>query len=540
MTIYALYGIIFKAASYNGRIVHFNMIIEYRKIKAFAVLYAVLPIIIFFIGWLNIVSTVLFTALAIAAVYFFLKNISDDDGFSKSITLSKKQLILIAVIAFVWCVAAGQGSLVHQTEDHMWRNAVLRDMISHKWPVTYDGGASILSYYITHWMLPAVIGKLVLFLSGSVYAANLAGQIALLLWSSAGIFIVFLLLSMITNVGSRPRVFMAIFLFVFFSGLDIIGILYNKNTGADHLEWWAGWFQYSSNMTCLYWVYNQTIVSWIMLMCIMNETKLKNFVLFALLVFPYGPFPFVGLAALCLFKVADSVVKAVREKRLPELIKDALSLQNIIIFAAIVPVYLLFYSSNAIVSGDGTGFRISENFVKAVSSGRFTEIWAYVRHYMWFFILEAGLYAAVILRRSKPSIELIGMIVALLVIPLFRIGTSADFAMRVSIPPLVYLCVRFIQLIMKELPNWGEGESFNDCMKHRKLLIAALLIYFVGTFTPRMEVRRELFATITTPYSEIINYHSTESLQDLTKDNFVAPNYKDSAFYKLMCKKKND
>ena len=37
--------------------------------------------------------------------------------------------------------------------------------------------------------------------------------------------------------------------------------------------------------------------------------------------------------------------------------------------------------------------------------------------------------------------------------------------------------------------------------------------------------------------SEIMDFYSNESLQSLSKENFTAANYKESAFYKLMCEK---
>lgn len=520
-----------------------DMKIKYKKLKLLVVLYAVIPMIIFFFGWLNIISRIVFIGLSIVAVYFFIRSNSDSDGKFASITLSRQHIIIIAVISFVWCFMAGQGSFVHQSSDHIIRNAILRDLIAKKWPVTYDDGTSLMSYYIAHWMLPAAIGKLILLITGSTFAGYLAGNIALLLWSSFGCFIILMLVAMITNTGKKQRIFIAIALFMFFSGLDIVGVLIKKNINAInasmHLEWWAGWFQYSSNMTCLYWVYNQTIVPWMILLCLMNEKTLKHAALIAVLAFPYGPFPFVGLVILCFLRFFDELYKSIRKKHVPDFLKTVFTPQNIIGLVAVAPVYMLYYTANAMVAGqmNNSGVRVLDAAVVAFSSDPSIPLMDFIRFYVLFIVLEAGVYMALILSRVKPNVPLIGMGVSLLFIPYIQIGQGTDFTMRASIPALVYICVTFIQVIMKELPRWGEYGSFSNCMKHKKFLIVALTIFMIGAVTPCLEIKREFLRTIITPYNQIMDYYTKESLQDLSKGNFVAQSYQDSNFYKYFCKK---
>lgn len=520
------------------------MKIGYDKIKTLAILYAVVPVMIFFIGWLNIISALIFIALSTCAIYFFLKNNSPEDGQFQSITLSKHQIIGIAAIAFIWCFAAGQGSFIHQSGDHIVRNAIFRDIISQKWPVAYHDGNSMLCYYIAHWMVPAVIGKFVLAVSGSAFAGYFVGNIALLLWSSFGCFIIFMLVAMLTNTGNKQRVFIAITMFIFFSGLDIVGALVRKDTGAVnggmHLEWWGIWYQFSSNMTCLYWVYNQTIVPWMLLLCLMNEKSLKNTALIAILILPYGPFPFVGTLVLCFVRFFEGLYKSIKNKSVPHFIEEVLTPQNLIGMVAIAPVYLLYYRANVIVAGEGTGFRLLYTVKQAFSSDESVPLGYFIRMYLSFILLEFGLYMAFILKRVKPDASLIGMGISLLFIPLFQLGTSYDFSMRVSIPALAYVCVTFIQVIMRELPDWGEYGSFNNCVRHKKFLVVALLVFALGAATPLIEIKRELFRTITTSYSEIMDYFTNESLQSFDNiDNFAAANYKESDFYRILSKKRD-
>ncbi len=527
------------------------MKIGYKNLKILAVLYAFVPIIIFYAGWLNIISAVIFIALSAAAIFFFIKNASHRDGKYKSITLTKTQIIVIAAISLIWCFMAGQGGFVHQSYDHLARNTIFKNIISQKWPVTYENENTMMCYYIAHWMFPAIFGKLALFISGSTRAAYIVGNVALLFWSSFGCFIVLLLVAMITNTGKKTMFFIAIFMFIFFSGLDIVGVLLTKKVNTItkdlHLEWWCKLrMQYSSNMTCLYWVFNQCIVPWIITLCIINETKLKNLALLAILSFPYGPFPFLGIVIICVCKAVHALCKAIKSKNLGMFFIDTFSLQNILGFLAVAPVYMLYYTANAIVASTGaaanagksgakTGFRIYDKYAEAFKNKNVSEIIYYAKWYAVFMILEIGLYAAVVLRRVKPNIVLIGTLISLLIIPVFQVGSGTDFCMRVSIPGLVYLCVNFIRVVIAEMPEWGEYGSFKNCMRHKKLLATALIIFIIGAVTPATEIKRELLGTVNTPYSEIMKHFDDEG--PIKGNNFTAKNYKNSKFYKYFCKK---
>lgn len=174
------------------------MKISYNRIRAAAVLYAVIPIIIFFFGWLSLLWAVIFSALLLAAGFFFLKNAGKRDGEKTNVVISVKMLIIIGVIAFLWCVFAGQGGFIHQSNDHAIRNAIFRDLIKKPWPVVYEGDM-LLSYYIAHWMPPALLAKLVYAVTGSVAAGYAAGNIFLLIWSSIGVYLALLLVVILTG-----------------------------------------------------------------------------------------------------------------------------------------------------------------------------------------------------------------------------------------------------------------------------------------------------------------------------------------------------
>lgn len=513
------------------------MTLHYKNIKLSAMIYAGIPIIIFMLGWLNIIYGILFSAVFIAGIIFLIKKSKDDDGEIKTLNLSKKKFLIIIAIAFAWCILAGQGGFVHQTSDHTIRNAIFYDLIIKPWPVTYNNGEALLSYYIAHWMVPSVFGKIVFFISGSYFAAYLVGNIALLLWSSFGVALVLLLFSMMANIGKKTYPIIAVICFVFFSGLDIVGSnILNGGVFSLHIEWWATYFQYSSNSTCLFWVYNQTIVTWLITLIIINEKKLKDLAVAGILIFPYGPFPFVGAFIICLIKVIERFVEEFKKHKFAQVIKETFSPQNIMVALSVAIVFIIYFMSNQIVanetnSGIDTGLRLHSDLIYGFLG--FSPLWNFIYRYISFIIFEFGLFVFIMRKGHKNDLLFWGITASLVVIPLIQMGTSNDFSMRVSIPGLVYICLMFLRYIfekMSTLPKKIDSKS----IKSQIGVIAAVLALFIGAITPTFEFYRETSLTIQQGIDYGNQYSSQESLENMNYgDNFTNEHYKDSAFYKI-------
>lgn len=524
------------------------MKVSYKKLRFFAAAYAAIPIVFFYIGWLIPIAAIIFSLLTATAFFFFLR--SSDDGEYSVVNISGRGIAIAAVIALVWCFIGGQGGFLHQTTDHNMRNAIFRDMIRFPWPVIYDGD-QILSYYIAQWIVPALFGKAVLSMTGSVNAAFMAGRIALLIWSSVGIFIALLLVSLITASNQKARIILSSLMLIFFSGLDIIGSLFYRNTTSFfHLEWWAGnnFAQFSSFTTCLFWVYNQFIVSLIITLCIVNEKSPVNFAFLGVLIFPYGPFPFIGIVMICIIKAIVFLAGNFRGKALFGGLKNIFSFQNIIsIFAVMLP-YALYYMSNAIISNDvnngngenvNVGFRFHGVLAGYISEGKISDAALFGVKYLLFMILEVGIYFAIIMiyhkKIQKKDITFILSSATLLFIPLFQVGLGFDFAMRVSMPAIIYIGVEFMRYMNSEIPEKGFFKNFRNLMKTNPLLICAVVVFCIGAFTAEREIER--------PFAETVFYGAGseaeyDSMNDVRfKSNFVAQNYELSLFYKFLMKK---
>lgn len=526
------------------------MKISYNRIRAAAVLYAVIPIIIFFFGWLSALWAVIFSVLLLAAGYFFLKSSGKRDGERTQAVISVKMLVIIGAIALLWCFLAGQGGFFHQSADHVIRNAIFRDLIKKPWPVVYEEDM-LLSYYIAHWMPPALLGKLFYKATGSAAVGYGAGNVFLLIWSSIGVYLALLLVIMLTASKKNSHRLAAVLLFIFFSGLDIIGtFVTGRDNNGNHYERWAYFAQFSSVTTCLFWVYNQTIVIWLVTLCILNERSVKSFAFLGLLALPFGPFPFIGIVMICAVKAAVISVRLIKKGRTATAFKNIFSPQNILSCAAILPTYYLYYFSNAIMSNEAVydgkqvdvSFRINNILAETAAGGNVKDIVLMVLFYLFFFMLEAGLYIAAIiaynkLKKVKTDPVFIGVMALLLFIPLFKLGSGSDFSMRVSIPPLLYIAVEFIKRFVESIPSKGEFKSLDEFVRKKPWFLAASVIFFIGSMTACTEFYREIYYTATGAETGM-EYYETESMEEVgEKNNFTAGNYKDSNFYKYICKK---
>ena len=231
----------------------------------------VLPIIIFFIGYCNLYTSIIGTTLILVASYFLFKSAP-----KLWIPQNKKEwllMVFVGIISFAWVYSSGIGAFVYQNSDHMCRNPIFELMVGQNWPVVDLNRNAILTYYTGFWFVPAVVGK--------IFNSINIGYIAQVIWASLGvfIFIYYFLASLI------KKNLTAVLIVILFSGLDIVGKLifdpeFIKNYDITfHLEWWSFYYQFSSLTSQLYWVFNQAIPAWIITMLLYNEKNNKNIVI---------------------------------------------------------------------------------------------------------------------------------------------------------------------------------------------------------------------------------------------------------------------
>ena len=530
-----------------------------------AYFYLVIPILIFFFGWLKLPLAILSAAILLAGTYFTLRDFGyiKDYGF-----ISLEFLVFSFLILFTWVVFSGIGGFGHQNWDFLTRNAILRDLINYHWPVIYDytgdstmgdifGNSGGLVYYLSYWLPSALVGKL---LGWKMANFTLFG------WSLAGVYLCILLM---TRYIGKARI-LVVLAFVFFSGLDIIGTLYiewdkillspaidgvfstQKMLGRlfalildnSHLEMWTtsrtyinnfSFLNYNSYTTQLGHVFNQCIPAWLVTLLFLNLTNKRILFFTCILMVYYAPLPAVGLVPFILYKFLDQNRDILNQKQRPfprfkSLIKENASFQN-----TIVPLII--------------GFIILGYYASMTGNQRYGFIWnlytinpEFIRTYIIFCTLEFLLFGMFTFNNKENRTILIISLVWLTIIPFFIFGIYNDFGLRVSIPPLIIL----FTVGFKNILNKYEGQLHIRQQFTKVLLIMMLL---VASITPLHEIFRSRDEIVKQngfplPTDAVITYGSSEAESQFGFNykkyycrNFVTGNPEDKWFFRVLARK---
>lgn len=474
--------------------------------------YLLFPVLIFVLGWMKAYVSVPVTLALLAAVYFIFRK---EEASAERI--SWKVIGVAALFALAWCVLAGQGGLFYQSEDHNARNAIFRDLILRDWPVRYPEENMGMIYYVGHWMVPALFGKLLLPLAGEAVAWSVA-NIVLLCWTTLGITMVFLLLFQVVQAKSWKSLVLTAVIMIFFSGLDIGGIAMQCVTNRrliliDHIECWGTVAEYSSLTTCLFWVYNQTVVPWIVTLLYLNREKKSNYAFLGIICTVYAPLPALGIlpfmigSALC-----DFVQAGKKEKK--QWFFDVFTVQNLVAVLVLFPVIYLYYEGN---------YAWSESAI------------AYMDHSPWgtlktvlvlvaFIILEFGIYAVLVAKQYYKERNYIIAVASLLGILLFQVGMGSDFTMRVSMPGLLVLMTLVTRVLLER--------------KNRLQVVLLSAALCVGAVTPLVEYGRAIYQIISEKKIALVadEMKTLEDKEQIYVENFVTFELDQNIFFNTIGK----
>lgn len=476
-----------------------------------AELYVVLPIVIFMFGWLKLWIACIGTI--ILGVFFYKIN---ESIVPKESLINKKNIIfwiIVIIIACIWVYLSGIGSFVFQNDDYWVRNPIFRDLSTYQWPVIYDlskesqivqqlcGNSKVaFSYYFCWWLPVALISKVFCF-------GEIGRNFLLYLWAVLAIFLIVYLLCRKVNKCSLivPLVF------VFFSGLDIIPycLLNRVFPIVDHLERWATFFQYSSNTTQLFWVFNQSLPIWVMVALILQLKDNRYIAGLSSLAFAYSPWATMGM-------VPIAIAGSFKDKKV---IKNIFNMVNLAVPSIMLIVFGSFYMSSTGSNGFfGTIFGQYPDSKKMI-----------VYMYAIFIFIEFGLYFLIIHSDRKKYDYYWVTLIELLFFPLFVIR-DYNFTMRGTIPALFLLMYFVIKYLID-----------NREMKLKKILLIIFLV--IGSYTPITEINRTIKNTIGSSMylqEEVGSFGNIQTTSEerilVAKDQFFIYNYKNSIFFKYLSK----
>ncbi len=383
------------------------------------------------------------------------------------------------VLAAILNLLSGIGHFFWQTDDWTVRDAMLFDLVRNPWPVSYAlaDGVGLLRAPFGMYLAPAAVGKL-----GGLGAA----QAALFVQNTALLGLCIYVFARASRPG-WPR-YAAIGLFVAFSGLDVVGYFIRwmndmPRMAAMHLEPWTGQFQYTSNVTEVFWTPHHGLAGWALVAAYLwaregRITTLAIAPLFAACLF-WSPLACLGAAPFLAFTlVCDALDGRLRW------MDFALCLASLAMAAPIM----------AFLSLDSG--QIEKGFQDIASP-------TFLVPYAGLVALEALPLFALSWQGRDPSdrrtsAEMLIALAALLAIPAYKLGFANDFAMRVSIPALTLLYVR----MPRALVSIGK-----EPVARRAIMIGVIAL---GAATPAVEIYRN----ISQPATPASACNVLESLQD--------------------------
>ena len=423
-------------------------------------IYLSIPLFIFLYCWLNIIAAIVsITALTIIIIILFKTCSTNDETY----IIDKKKLSIVLIVSLMWCVFTGIGGFFYQNgPDWHMKNAIFQDLINYHYPVMYQNN-SVLVYYIGSMLPAAVIGKICNFVGMGDIAAKYIANFVLILWSAAGVSIVFLYLCIITK-AKKYKFYIVMLLFIFYSGIDIFQhITYLDNLW--HIEWHYQ-FQYSSNTSLLEFVFNQSIVPWILACLFLYDDKnISKYGILSVFACFYAPLPFI---ALCFYFIIIAITELCKKSdNIKRIFVELFDIKNILSILILMPILFFYYRSNP---KSETFYIITPN-IQMIS----------------FICIEILPFILLMLHKFYKNIIFLITLILLISIPMFHIkdNITHDFCMRVSIIPLFILmifCIRYLFL------DWHKENLLYKCFK-----TCLVLCLILGSITPLLEFSRSFY-----------------------------------------------
>ncbi|KLU21979.1 hypothetical protein EOS_33095 [Caballeronia mineralivorans PML1(12)] len=255
----------------------------------------------------------------------------------------------------------------------------------------------------------------------------------------AGIFLFFRMLnSLITT--KRAAVIMPL-VFILFSGADIVGraITHFQVGLIYHIEWWAGWIEYASNMTSLFWVPQHAIAVWLGAAILLLQAKRPTLLPYLALAFSaiclWSPFAAIGLAPFALVLAWRNGIK--------EIVFDWRPVVALVLIALPTMLYLTNSAGQIPHGFIGTP---ANRCVWSESAGAPCFSWP---SYFLFVVVEFAVLGIILLFAKRDGrAMLIVALSSLMLIPLYKAGAYNDFGMRVSMAGLAVLAILAGELIV--------------------------------------------------------------------------------------------
>jgi hypothetical protein len=468
-----------------------------------ALLYLTFPLFFFFIGWCSWFIALPITGLLLYLLANTYKRIGHRSFKEK---FEMVPVVVTGVISLVWVATTGVWNLgFGRTQDwDVMRNDLLSTLTKYSWPVTHvftDGSAVwSMRHYLGFYLPGPFAGKV----AGNNFGVTL---FTTGVWMFLGVWIALMLVQKLFG-AFRFRKYLALPLFIAFSGLDVLGsriqgtlsLRPSNLINGGHIEWWAERYQFSSNTTLLHWVPQHALPSWIGALLVIHLVRSRQHLfllpIISLSALLWSPFAAVGITLLSLLLLISAGIVS---DLITSLRKSPLLLVALLIIG--IPVLAFLQSGTSDIPRS-----------LLLSNGSFTHN---IKMLLKFVPLEFGIVAALsaylVRQRLRENMFIsIGLLLVLMVV----VGLFNDFAMRVSPALLVVIFVNACEALFIR--------SHRKSLRCVQIALAGVLV--IGAITPLFEFITRYqtpFTSLSTPCidtgcdsdltsNELRNYNWTE------------------------------
>lgn len=450
-----------------------------------SLLFVIFPIIIFLWGW----TKLWISSICTVGLIFIVVNIYSEikDEFTISVKNNISFWVISISIITLWCLFSGIGKFSYQSGDFKARNAFFQDLCNMDWPIVLDMSkqpidiqnlfidvkSANLVYYFTWWLPVALIVKI-------FNLSPLAGNTLLVLYAIIEVFLIYYCFLNIIKKYS----YIALSSLILFGGWDFwVYFIENFNfIKMGHVEWWATYFQYSSNTTQMYWVFNSSLPIWLITCLVMIMPKNRYKAAVGSLAFAYNPFATVSMVFIVLTDILGKRTEKILDK-----LKELCSIPNILTSLLMLVIWGCFYLQVNIngTSTDGLIFNIYPEQKLFVT-------------YVLFLMVEIGVYFfAIGCSIDKDRFYWVTLI-GLILMPMIKIGRYNDWSLKAPVPLLFILMIMVVKRYHVE-----------STMKKKYAILAVL---FLGYMTSAVELQRNISGTLTMSQSDY-TWHVVDSFE---------------------------
>ena len=391
-------------------------------------------------------------------------------GSDKDLKIPLSYLIGFAVTALAVSFVSGAGEYIYTLQDHEYRRAILRDLINYDWPVIYNyntqtnpevikifgmaSGQRAFSYYFIYWMPAALAGK--------AFGFNV-GNFVLYLWNSIGIFLC--LLS--TSAVIKKVTAWVPFIFVFFSGLDIIPNLVYELTHYSDWRWFEGFvtsMSYVSNFRELASVFNQMVPCFLVVAILLMSNNTRSMGLTAGILFCYSPWAVFGILPMA---AAFLFGKNLRASKISKTLYNTFSPANIASAVLILTIFGSYYMTNSGAVG-----------YKGFAWEYFSNPGWFILAYIVFILIEVIPFALILYKRKKNNPVFSAAFATLLILPFYRVSEMNDFTMRGSMPALFFFCILLCGVVPEVMDQKNTPTTKKGWLKSAAIMLTVILMTF--------------------------------------------------------------